>query len=83
MINVSEFKIHHSKNEVLDFSFHALFRAFRERHRVKSCDKNVSLFLIEPTQEDFPPSDVAEVRINFAPTFSRSELLRFLFLGLY
>ena len=70
------------KNEVLDFSFYALFRPFRETHRVKSCNKNDSLFLIVPTQEDGAPSYVAEVRIHFARTFTRSEPLRFLSLGL-
>ena len=54
LITASDFKIqtftsNHSKKEVLDFSFDALFRQFGEIHRVflsKSCDKNVSLFLI-------------------------------------
>ena len=34
-------------------------------------------------QEDDIPSDFDEVRIHLAPTFTRSEPLRFLSLGLY
>ena len=50
VITASDFKIqtftNHSKKEVSTFSFDALLRPFRETHRVKGCDKNVSLFLI-------------------------------------
>ena len=34
------------EKEVFNFLFDALFRPFRETHRVKGCDKNVSIFLI-------------------------------------
>ena len=35
------------------------------------------------TQEDGLPSDLAEVGIHFAPTFTKSKPLKFLSLGLY
>ena len=51
LITASHFKIqtftsNHSEKEVFHFSFDVLFRPFREKHRVKGCNKNVSLFLI-------------------------------------
>ena len=51
VINCFRFKIqaftsNYLKQEVIHFVFDVLFGPFRETHRVKGCDKNVSLFII-------------------------------------
>ena len=72
------FTSQHSEKEILNI-FYVLFRLFRETHRVKCCDKNIS----NSTQEDGLPSDLAEVRIHLTATFTRSEHLQFLSFGFY
>ena len=51
---IQTFTSNHSKMEVFIFLFDALFRPFLETHRVKGCDKNVSL-ISDSTQEDGLP----------------------------
>ena len=44
--NIKTFTSNHSKKEILHYLFDTLFRQFGETHRVKGCDKYVSLYLI-------------------------------------
>ena len=51
LITASDFKTQtltssHSKKEVFNILLNTWLKPFRETHRVKGCDKNVSLFLI-------------------------------------
>ena len=54
--------------------------AFRETHRVKGCNKNVSLFLIVRRKMALP-SDLTQVKNSFGSTFNNLNSLDFYLLG--